>query len=110
MLSHRVADGTKAEALRELAEKLRDKLGDRAAVLLGAAAGDKAQLTVMVSKGGTDRLKAGELILPIAKIVGGKGGGRPDMAQAGGTDVGKLDEALSSAYGEVARLLGASAS
>jgi alanyl-tRNA synthetase len=107
VLSHRVADGTKAEALRELAEKLRDRLGDRAAVLLGTAAGDKAQLQIMISKGAVDQLNAKVLIEPIAKIFGGRGGGRPDMAMAGGSDVGKLDEALSSAYGEVARLLGA---
>ena len=106
VISRRVADGTNAGALRELAEKLRDKLGERAAVLLGAVAGDKAQLAVMVSKGATDRLKAGDLVKTIAKIVGGSGGGRPDMAQAGGTDVAKLDEAIAATYVEVERILG----
>jgi alanyl-tRNA synthetase len=60
----------------------------------------------MVSKAATDRLKAGDLIKGIAKIVGGSGGGRPDMAQAGGTDVGKIDEAVAATYTEAARLLG----
>jgi alanyl-tRNA synthetase len=106
VLARRVADGTNPGALRELAEKLRDKLGERAAVLLGAVAGDKAQLAVMVSKPATDRIKAGDLIKVIAKIVGGSGGGRPDMAQAGGTDVGKMDEAIAATYPEIERMLG----
>jgi alanyl-tRNA synthetase len=83
--------------LRELAEKLRDKLGD-AVVLLGSINGPKAQLVCTVSKSLTDKLKAGELIRPIAQILGGSGGGRPDMAQAGGTDVAKLDEAIEKFY------------
>jgi alanyl-tRNA synthetase len=106
VLARRVPDGTQSAALREIAEKLRDKLGERSAVLLGSVAGDKAQLAVMVSKAATDRLKAGDLIKGIAKIIGGSGGGRPDMAQAGGTDVGKIDEAVAATYTEVARLLG----
>jgi alanyl-tRNA synthetase len=87
--------------LRELAEKLRDKLGD-AVVLVGAAGKDKAMLVLAVSKGLTDRYRAGDLIKGIAQMVGGSGGGRPDMAQAGGTDVGKLDEALDSLYARLA--------
>ncbi|XYH93484.1 alanine--tRNA ligase [Sorangium sp. So ce1128] len=105
VLARRVPDGTNPGALRDLAEKLRDKLGDRAAVLLGAAVGDKAQLAVMLSKSATERLKAGELIKPIARIVGGSGGGRPDMAQAGGTDVAQLDAAIAAIYVEVERAL-----
>ena len=53
----------------------------------------------------TDQLKAGELIKPIARIVGGSGGGRPDMAQAGGTDVAQLDAAIAAVYAEVERAL-----
>ncbi|WP_438022381.1 alanine--tRNA ligase [Sorangium sp. So ce233] len=105
VLARRVPDGTNPGALRDLAEKLRDKLGDRSAVLLGAAVGDKAQLAVMLSKSATERLKAGELIKPIARIVGGSGGGRPDMAQAGGTDVAQLDAAIAAIYVEVERAL-----
>jgi alanyl-tRNA synthetase len=86
-----------AAMLRELAEKVRDKLGD-AVVLLGAVNGPKASLVLTVSKSLTERYKAGDLIKPVAQIVGGSGGGRPDMAQAGGTDVAKIDEAMSRLY------------
>jgi alanyl-tRNA synthetase len=86
--------------MRELAEQLRDKLGD-AVVLLGSEKDGKAQLVVMVSKSITDRFKAGDLIRPIAAIVGGSGGGRPDMAQAGGTDPSRLDEAVQAVYSQV---------
>ncbi len=87
-------------ALREFAEQLRDKLGD-AIVVVGSVAEDKAQLVLTVSKALTGRYKAGELIRGLAAIVGGSGGGRPDMAQAGGTDPTKLDEALDSIYSSV---------
>jgi alanyl-tRNA synthetase len=105
VLATRVADGTQPGALRELAEKLRDKLGERSAVLLGTASADKAMLCVMVSKAATERVKAGDLVREIAKKVGGNGGGRPDMAQAGGPDVGALDGAIESFFGEVAATL-----
>ena len=87
-------------ALRELAEQLRDKLG-QAIVLVGSVADDKAQLVLTVSKSLTDRFRAGELIRGPASIVGGSGGGRPDMAQAGGTDATKLDEAVEAIYARV---------
>ncbi|HEY6460782.1 MAG TPA: alanine--tRNA ligase, partial [Polyangiaceae bacterium] len=90
-----------AATLRELAEKLRDKLGE-AVVLVGAPGKDKAMLVLTVSKGLTGRYKAGDLIKGVAQMVGGSGGGRPDMAQAGGTDVAKLDEALESLYARLA--------
>ena len=93
-------------ALRDLAEKLRDRLGGKAAVLLGAVADGKAQLAVMISREATEKLKAGDLIKGVAAIVGGRGGGRPDMAQAGGPEVGKLDEAVAATFTEAARLLG----
>jgi alanyl-tRNA synthetase len=86
-------DVSDAGALRELAEKLRDKLGD-SVVLVGSKSGPKVQLVLTVARGLVPRLKAPELIRPLAQIVGGSGGGRPDMAQAGGTDASKLDEAL----------------
>ena len=88
-------------ALRELAEQLRDKLGD-SIVLVGSEAEGKAQLVLTVAKQLTDRYKAGDLIRPIAAIVGGSGGGRPDMAQAGGTEVTKLDQAIEAFYAGVA--------
>jgi alanyl-tRNA synthetase len=88
-------------ALRELAEQLRDKLGD-AVVLVASEADGKAQLVLTVSKALTSRLRAGDLIRGVAEIVGGSGGGRPDMAQAGGTDVARLDEAIEAVYSGVA--------
>ncbi len=84
-------------ALRELAEQLRDKLG-AGVVLVGAADGEKVALVVAVSKSLNPRLRAGELIKLAAAKVGGSGGGRPDMAQAGGTDVSGLDEAILAIY------------
>jgi alanyl-tRNA synthetase len=98
------AEVADAAALRETAEKLRDKLG-ASVVFVGAAAGGKAMLAATVSKGLTAKIRAGEIIRPVAQMVGGSGGGRPDMAQAGGTDVGRLDEALEAAYGVVSGLL-----
>ncbi len=89
-------------ALRELAEQLRDRLG-RAVVLVGSVSEGRAQLVLMVDKGLTARLKAGELIRPIAAVVGGSGGGRPDMAQAGGTEPAHLDAAIAAVYAEVER-------
>jgi alanyl-tRNA synthetase len=90
-----------AATLRELAEKLRDRLGE-SVVLVGAPGKDKAMLVLTVSKGLTDRYKAGDLIKGVAELVGGSGGGRPDMAQAGGTQIDKLDEALESLYARLA--------
>jgi alanyl-tRNA synthetase len=90
-------DVTDRGALRELAEQLRDKLGP-SVVLVGSETDGKAQLVLTVAKGLTDRLKAGELIRAAAQIVGGSGGGRPDMAQAGGSDIARLDEAIESIY------------
>jgi alanyl-tRNA synthetase len=87
--------------LRETAEQLRDKLGD-AVVLVGAVQKDKAMLALAVSKTLTDRYRAGEIIKPIAELLGGSGGGRPDMAQAGGTNVDRLDEALEAFYARLA--------
>jgi alanyl-tRNA synthetase len=95
-LSVRV-DIADAAALRELADQLRDKLGD-AVVLVGSAAGGKASLVLTVSKSLTGKLKAGELIKPLASVIGGSGGGRPDMAQAGGTNLDALDGALAELY------------
>jgi alanyl-tRNA synthetase len=88
-------------ALRELAEQLRDKLGP-SIVLVGSVADGKAQLVLTVTKSLNDRFKAGDLIRPIAQLVGGSGGGRPDMAQAGGTEIAKLDEAIDAIYRGIA--------
>jgi len=93
-------DGADSRTLREVADKLRDQLGS-GVVVLGAVEGDKVRLVAGVSKDLTDSLKAGHLIGPVAKCVGGKGGGRPDFAQAGGTLPDKLDEALALVLGQV---------
>ncbi len=88
-------DGVDAKALRENAERLRNQLGD-AVVLLASVIDDKVSLVAMVSKPLTARIKAGDVVSHVAQQVGGKGGGRPDMAMAGGTQPEHLDSALSS--------------
>jgi alanyl-tRNA synthetase len=82
-----------AKTLRDLGDKLRDKLGS-GVILLGGKADDKAMLLCMVTKDLADRFHAGNIIKEIAPIVGGKGGGRPDMAQAGGTQPENLAKAI----------------
>ncbi len=80
-------------ALRDLADKLRDRLG-RGVVALGSESEGKAVLLVAVTKDLTARIRAGDLVKEAAKLVGGKGGGKPDLAQAGGPDPSGLDGAL----------------
>jgi len=92
------------KTLREMGDRIRDKLGS-GVVVLGGVYQDKAALLVMVSKDLTDKLKAGVIIKDISKLVGGSGGGRPDMAQAGGPHPDKLDDALGAAPGIIKRLL-----
>ena len=87
--------GADSKALRETMDKLKDKLKS-AAVVLAAVEGDKVALIAGVTADLTGKLKAGELVNHVAQQVGGKGGGRPDMAQAGGTDPTKLPQALAS--------------
>ena len=76
-----------------LVDQLKNKLG-RAVILLGGELDGKVVLVAGVTQDPTGQLKAGELMKQAAAAVGGKGGGRPDMAQGGGTNVAKLDEAL----------------
>ncbi len=89
-------EGADAAALRNTLQKLRDKL-PRAIIVLGAVEGDKVQLVAGVGADLTAKVKAGELVNYLAGQVGGKGGGKPDMAMAGGTDPSKLDAAIASA-------------
>ena len=89
-------EGADAAALRTTLQKLRDKL-PRAIIVLGAVEGDKVQLVAGVGADLTAKVKAGELVNYLAGQVGGKGGGKPDMAMAGGTDPSKLDAAIASA-------------
>jgi alanyl-tRNA synthetase len=76
-------------------DKLKDKLGS-AAIVLGSVDAGKVTLIAGVTSDLTGKVKAGELVNFVAQQVGGKGGGRPDMAQAGGTEPGKLPQALES--------------
>jgi alanyl-tRNA synthetase len=86
-------DGADARALRDAVDRLKQKL-QPAVVLLGAVEDGKVRLVAGVTKDTTDRIRAGELVNEAARFVGGKGGGRPDMAQAGGSDPAGLDRAL----------------
>ncbi len=88
-------EGADAKGLREAMDKLKDKLKS-AAIVLAATDGGKVTLIAGVTSDLTGKVKAGELVNHVAQQVGGKGGGRPDMAQAGGTDASKLPEALQS--------------
>jgi alanyl-tRNA synthetase len=92
------ADVGDPKALREVADQLRDKLKS-GVVVLGGVSDGKVALVAAVTPDLVSRVQAGKIIGQIAAIVGGKGGGRPDLAQAGGSDAGKLDEALQAVYG-----------
>jgi alanyl-tRNA synthetase len=95
-----VLEGADATALRETLDKLKDKLKS-AAIVLGSSADGKVSLIAGVTADLTGKLKAGELVNFVAQQVGGKGGGRPDMAQAGGTQPAALPGALASVKGWV---------
>ena len=90
-------EGVDGGTLREMGEKFRDELGSSVVLVASTAAG-KVSLVCCVSKDLTGRFQAGQIIRPVAQILGGSGGGRPDMAQAGGTDVTKVQEALNKFY------------
>jgi alanyl-tRNA synthetase len=109
VLSQRVdALGGSPEAksqMRNLVDELRGKLGS-GVVVLGAASEGRVSLIVGVTKDLTSRIQAGKIVGQIAAKVGGKGGGRPDLAEAGGTDVSALNAALASASEVVGGLLG----
>ena len=94
-------DGADARALRETMDKLKDKLRP-AAIVLAAVIDGKVQLAAGVTPEAVGRIKAGELVNFVAQQVGGKGGGKPDMAMAGGTDAAALPKALASVQGWVA--------
>jgi alanyl-tRNA synthetase len=104
VLAHRV-DNLERPQLRTLVDQLRDKIGS-GVVVLGSATNGNVALIVGVTKDLTSRIQAGKVIGPVAQKVGGKGGGRPDLAEAGGKDPSALDAALGEAYGVVEGLLG----
>ena len=86
-------EGADPKSLRETMDQLKNKLGS-AVIVLAAVSGDKVSLVAGVTKDLTGRMKAGDLVKIVAEKVGGKGGGRPDMAMAGGNDPAALSEAL----------------
>ena len=94
-------EGADAKTLRDTMDKLKDKLKS-AAIVLAAVEGDKVQLAAGVTPDAVGRIKAGELVNFVASQVGGKGGGKPDMAMAGGTNAAALPQALAAVQGWVA--------
>ena len=94
-----------AKTLREIGDKIRDKMPN-GIIVLGGEYDGKAALLALASSEHNSRVKAGELINRVAAIVGGKGGGRPDMAQAGGTMPDKLGEAMNKVPAIIAAMLG----
>jgi alanyl-tRNA synthetase len=94
-------DGVEGAVLRELAETAAARLGS-GVIVLGAASEGKVALVSVVSPDLQRRFHAGKIVKEVAQVVGGSGGGRPDFAQAGGKDAGKLDEALQAVYNIVA--------
>jgi len=103
VLAHRV-DNLERAQMRTLVDQLRDKVGS-GVVVLGSATNGNVSLIVGVTKDLTSRIQAGKVIAPVAQKVGGKGGGRPDLAEAGGKDPDALDAALTESYGVVEGLL-----
>jgi alanyl-tRNA synthetase len=93
-------EGVSPQELRELADGLRGKLRS-GVVVLGRAEGRKASLLVTVTEDLTPRLAAGDLVRELGRIIGGGGGGRPDLAEAGGQDATRLDEALAASIGAI---------
>ena len=98
-------DDRDMDELRAMGDKFRDMIGS-GVVVLGSSKDGKVSLVCMVTKDLVDRIKAGDIIKETAKTVGGGGGGRPDMAQAGGKDPSKLPEALDLVYEFVRRVTG----
>ncbi len=90
-------EGADAKTLRETMDKLKDKL-KTAVIVLAAVDGDKVQIAAGVTADSTGKVKAGELVNFVAQQVGGKGGGKADMAMAGGTEPAKIDAALASVH------------
>ena len=99
-----IVEGLDSKALRETTDQLKNKLGS-AVVVLAAVSGDKVSLVAGVTSDVTDRVKAGDLVNEVARKVGGKGGGRPDMAMAGGNSPDRLPEAISQVKQYVTSLL-----
>jgi alanyl-tRNA synthetase len=108
VLAQRV-DALDRGQLRTLVDNLRNKLGSGVVILGSAQEDGKVALIAGVRRDLTGRLSAGKIIGPLAQKVGGSGGGRPDMAEAGGKDASALNAALASAPDVVRHLLGGTA-
>ncbi|MGH9709898.1 MAG: DHHA1 domain-containing protein, partial [Candidatus Acidiferrales bacterium] len=112
--------GLDREALRQLADGLRQKMGSGVVVLISAdsrisgvadvlqaiaGSGGRVSIITAVTKDLTNRLHAGKMVQELAKLVGGSGGGRPDLAEAGGKDVAGIETAIAQVYSLVERML-----
>ncbi len=97
-------DGADAKTLREAVDRFKDKL-ESAVVVLGSVENGKVRLAAGVTKNNVGRIRAGDVIQPVAEKIGGRGGGRPDFAQAGGSDPAGLDAALAAVPAWVAEQL-----
>ena len=100
------ADSLERGQLRTLVDNLKQKLGEGVVVLASAQPEGKVALIAGVTPGLTKRIQAGKLVGAVAKLVGGSGGGKPEIAEAGGKDQGQIDAALQAAAGIVGELLG----
>ena len=96
VLVSRLDDGVDARTLRETVDRMKDRLGTGVVVLGTTTEDGKVRLAAGVTRDTTDRIRAGDVVNEVAEKVGGRGGGRPDFAQAGGSDPGALDQALES--------------
>src|SRR5213075_3020451 len=105
-LARRKVSDLDKDALRGLSDSLKARIKSGVVVLASANDG-KVQIVVSVTPDLTGRVKAGQIVKEIAPIVGGRGGGRPDFAEAGGKQPDKIDEMLAAAEGVVKRLVGA---
>lgn len=97
VISKKVEGLGEQKDLRELADNVRDKIGS-GVIVLAAVDGEQASVIAMVTKDLTSKFKAGAILKSVMDLCGGRGGGKPDMAQGGTKDIGKLDSALSSVY------------
>jgi len=104
VLTHEV-EAESPKELRESGDRIKDRMGS-GIILLGARGDDRVMLTCVVSKDLTSRFKAGDIIKTLSAVVGGKGGGRPDMAQVGGNRPEKLENAFETLYELVGEIVG----
>ena len=104
VLAHRI-DGMDTRDLRTLADNVRDALGS-GIIMLASVKDEQAAIVAMVTTGLTKQFSAGDLLKQVASLAGGRGGGKPDLAQGGARDIGKLDKALESLYDIVRKQVG----